>query len=107
MVTDRNGEPLAVSSPVESIWANPQELLKHPAQLPRLAQALDVDAEQLTRRLSQRSDKEFVYLKRRINPDEAKPILALDIPGVATRSEERRVGKECVSTCRSRWAPYH
>ena len=40
MVTDRNGEPLAVSTPVESIWANPQELLKHPQRLPELATAL-------------------------------------------------------------------
>ncbi len=90
MVTDRNGEPLAVSSPVESIWANPQELLKHPARLPQLAEALEVDAAQLTRRLTQRSDKEFVYLKRRINPDEAKRILALDIPGVSSQREFRR-----------------
>jgi len=90
MVTDRNGEPLAVSSPVESIWANPQELLKHPDRLPQLAQALGVDAGQLTRRLSQRSDKEFVYLKRRINPDEAKAILALEIPGVSSQREFRR-----------------
>ena len=40
MITDRNGEPLAISSPVESIWANPRELLKSPARLPALAQAL-------------------------------------------------------------------
>jgi cell division protein FtsI (penicillin-binding protein 3) len=90
MITDRNGEPLAVSSPVESIWANPQELLKHPARLPQLATALDVPVDQLTRRLAQRSDKEFAYLKRRINPDEARAILALDIPGVSSQREFRR-----------------
>ena len=43
MITDRNGEPLAVSSPVESIWANPQELLKSPTRLPQLADALGMD----------------------------------------------------------------
>ena len=80
MITDRNGEPLAVSSPVESIWANPQELLKSPARLPQLADALGMDRDELKNRLSQRADKEFVYLKRRINPDEAKAILALEIP---------------------------
>ena len=85
MITDRNGEPLAVSSPVESIWGNPQELLKVPARLPQLAEALGIPVEQLTRKLGQRSDKEFIYLKRRINPDEAKAILALDIPGVASQ----------------------
>ena len=90
MITDRNGEPLAVSSPVESIWGNPQELLKVPARLPQLAEALGIPVEQLTRKLGQRSDKEFIYLKRRINPDEAKAILALDIPGVASQREFRR-----------------
>ncbi len=90
MITDRNGEPLAVSSPVESIWGNPQELLKVPDRLPELAQALDVPAEQLTRKLGQRSDKEFVYLKRRINPDQAHAILAHKIPGVFSQREFRR-----------------
>ncbi|MFC7302560.1 peptidoglycan D,D-transpeptidase FtsI family protein [Cognatiluteimonas weifangensis] len=90
MITDRNGEPLAVSSPVESIWGNPQELLKAPDRLPELARALGVPTEQLTRKLGQRSDKEFVYLKRRINPDEARAILAHDIPGVASQREFRR-----------------
>ena len=75
MITDRNGEPLAISSPVESIWANPQELLKSPARLPQLADALGMDRDELQRRLSQRADKEFVYLKRRINPDEARRIV--------------------------------
>ena len=90
MITDRNGEPLAVSSPVESIWANPQELLRNPGRLPQLADALGLPLDQLTRKLGQRSDKEFVYLKRRINPDEAKAILALDIPGVSSQREFRR-----------------
>jgi cell division protein FtsI (penicillin-binding protein 3) len=90
MITDRHGEPLAVSSPVESIWANPQELLKSSARLPQLADALGLDRDELKRRLSQRADKEFVYLKRRINPDEAKAILALEIPGVASQREYRR-----------------
>lgn len=89
-ILDRNGEPLAVSSPVESIWGNPQELLKSPARLPELAKALGLPAEQLTRRLSQRADKEFVYLKRRINPDQARAILARGIPGVFSQREFRR-----------------
>ena len=49
MITDRNGEPLAVSTPVESIWANPQELLKNPARIPQLAKALGVSPDALTR----------------------------------------------------------
>ena len=90
MITDRNGEPLAVSTPVESIWANPQELLKNPERIPQLAKALGVSRDALTRKLSQRAGKEFVYLKRRINPDEARRILAHKIPGVFSQREFRR-----------------
>ena len=90
MITDRNGEPLAISSPVESIWGNPRELLRSPARLPQLAQALGMPEDELVARLSQRADKEFVYLKRRINPDEAKRILALEVPGVSSQREYRR-----------------
>jgi cell division protein FtsI (penicillin-binding protein 3) len=90
MITDRNGEPLAVSSPVESVWGNPQELLKAPDRLPELARTLGVPADYLTRKLGQRSDKEFVYLKRRINPDQARVILAHNIPGVFSQREFRR-----------------
>ncbi len=90
MITDRNGEPLAVSSPVESVWANPRELLAHPERLPELAQALGIGVEPLTQRLAQRADKEFVYLRRHMNPDEAEAILALGIPGVASQREFRR-----------------
>lgn len=90
MITDRNGEPLAVSTPVESITANPKEVLKYPNRLPQLATALGVDAETLTRKLTQRANKEFVYLKRRINPAEARRILALNVPGVSSQREYRR-----------------
>lgn len=90
MITDRNGEPLAVSTPVESIWATPQEVLKSPERIPALAAALGTDAETLRTRLIQRKAKEFVYLKRRINPAEARRILALGIPGVASQREYRR-----------------
>ena len=90
MITDRNGEPLAVSTPVESVWGNPQELLKHPARIPELAAALGVPADYLTHKLNQRAGKEFVYLKRRINPDQARTILARNIPGVFSQREYRR-----------------
>ncbi|MEI2454039.1 penicillin-binding protein 2 [Lysobacter firmicutimachus] len=90
MITDRNGEPLAVSTPVESIWGNPKELAKNPARLPELAKALGVTPDELTRKLAQRAGKEFMYLKRRINPDEARKILAHKIPGVFSQREFRR-----------------
>ena len=90
MITDRNGEPVAVSSPVESIWCDPKELLKTPDRLPELAKALGEPLDSLTRRVSQRGEKEFYYLKRRINPDEARKILAHGVPGVYSKREFRR-----------------
>ncbi len=90
MITDRNGEPVAVSSPVESIWCDPQELLKAPDRLPELARALGEPLDTLTSRVSQRAEKEFYYLKRRINPDEARKILAHGVPGVYSKREYRR-----------------
>ena len=90
MITDRNGEPLAVSSPVESVWANPQELLKHPERLPALAEALSIPRDVLENRISQRATKEFVYLRRHMNPDVAQAVIDLDIPGVYSQREFRR-----------------
>jgi len=90
MITDRNGEPLAVSTPVESIWVNPQELLRNPDRIPELAKALELPVDELTARLSQKAGKEFMYLKRRINPDRAHAIVALKIPGVFSQREFRR-----------------
>ncbi|MEO8671510.1 MAG: penicillin-binding protein 2 [Tahibacter sp.] len=89
-ILDRNGEPLAVSTPVESIWANPQELVEHLDRVPELAKALGIDSDGLQQKIAQRADKEFIYLKRHLNPDDAKAILALEIPGVSSQREFRR-----------------
>jgi len=90
MITDRNGEPLAVSTPVESLAATPREVLSAPQRLPELAAALGTDVETLTRELSRRSDRDFAYLKRRVSPAEARKVLALGIPGVRSEREYRR-----------------
>lgn len=90
MITDRNGEPLAVSTPVVSIWAAPAELLAQKARLGELARALAVDPDVLEQRLAQRADKEFVYLRRRMAPDAAQRIMDLAIPGVNAQREFRR-----------------
>jgi len=90
MIVDRNGEPLAVSTPVESVWANPKELLKHADRLPELADALGIPREVLTQSIAQKASKEFVYLRRRINPDEADAVVAHGIPGVYKQREFRR-----------------
>jgi len=89
-IFDRNGEPLAVSTPVESIWANPSDVLENTDRLPELAKALGLDEDDLKQKLVQRSEKEFVYLKRHLNPDDAKAILKLGIPGIASEREFRR-----------------
>src|SRR4249919_1474329 len=90
MIVDRNGEPLAVSTPVESVWANPKELLKHADRLPELADALGIPRDVLTQSIAQRAGKEFVFLRRRINPDDAEAVVARGIPGVYKQREFRR-----------------
>jgi cell division protein FtsI (penicillin-binding protein 3) len=90
MIVDRNGEPLAVSTPVESVWANPKELLKHADRLPELADALGIPREVLNQSIAQRASKEFVFLRRRINPDDAEAVVARGIPGVYKQREFRR-----------------
>jgi cell division protein FtsI (penicillin-binding protein 3) len=89
-ITDRNGEPLAISSPVESVWANPKELLQHANRMPVLAKALGIPHEVLVQRISQRADKEFVYLRRHLNPDIAQEVVDMGIPGVYSQREFRR-----------------
>lgn len=90
MITDRNGEPLAVSTPVASIWANPKRLSEHPERIAELAAALQLDAEALRQRIAERADREFMFLRRHMNPDDAEAVLALDIAGVHSQREFRR-----------------
>ena len=89
-ITDRNGEPLAVSTPVESVWVNPPELLQSPAEIIPLAAVLGVSASDIERKLTQRAEKEFVWLKRRLIPEQADRIRNLAIPGVFLQKEYRR-----------------
>jgi cell division protein FtsI (penicillin-binding protein 3) len=89
-ITDRNGEPLAVSTPVDSVWVNPQELNDNIDQLPRLAKALKEDQQWLARRITSNLDREFLYLVRHMPPDQAAHIKALGIPGVYLLREYRR-----------------
>ena len=89
-ITDRYGEPLAVSTPVDSIWVNPGELALADGQIPRLAGALGLDRQELARRVTSNLDREFLYLARGRQPAEAAEIKALGIPGVYTSREYRR-----------------
>jgi len=90
MITDRNGEPLAISSPVDSVWANPQELMLASSELPHLGRLLGIKTERLQQLLAGREGREFVYLKRHVRPDLASKVLALDLPGVSLQREFRR-----------------
>ena len=89
-IFDRNGEPLAVSTPVMSIWANPSEVLDNDEHIPQLAQALGVDAGELKEQLAKRSDREFVYLRRQMAPAAAQTVLDLGIPGINGQREFKR-----------------
>ncbi|HWP94823.1 MAG TPA: penicillin-binding transpeptidase domain-containing protein [Gammaproteobacteria bacterium] len=90
MITDRFGEPLAVSTPVDSIWVNPKELLAAPTRIPALSRAVGLPPATVLRHVRERADREFVYLKRHMSPDDARQVLALGIPGVYSQREYRR-----------------
>jgi cell division protein FtsI (penicillin-binding protein 3) len=89
-ITDRYGEPLAVSTPVDSVWVNPKELALASDQLPRLAKALKRDKNDIARRLTSNLEREFLYLARHMQPVDAQKIRALEIPGVYLMREYRR-----------------
>lgn len=89
-ITDRNGEPLAISTPVDSIWANPKELASAIDKVPKLAKILGLDSQTLMRRITRSMDREFLYLKRHLSPKTAQAVLALKLPGVNVQREYRR-----------------
>ena len=89
-ITDRYGEPLAVSTPVDSVWVNPRELAGNTEQLPRLAQILKVSRQELARRVSTGTDRDFMYLVRGLQPADARKVRALQINGVNLAREYRR-----------------
>ena len=89
-ITDRFGEPMAVSTPVDSIWVNPKELALATDQIPKLAAALKLDRQDLTRRVTSNLDREFMYIARGRQPADAAQVKAMNIPGVYTSREYRR-----------------
>lgn len=89
MITDRAGEPLAISTPVESVWASPTDADLSADQLQRLSRLLDVSVDELRRRLGGRN-RDFVYLKRHLPPEQAARVVSLNLPGVFLKREYRR-----------------
>lgn len=89
-IYDRNGETLAISTPVDSVWINPSELNQAADQIPKLAEALNRDRQWLAQKVSSNLDRDFVYLLRHMNPKDAAQVKALNIPGVYLQREYRR-----------------
>jgi cell division protein FtsI (penicillin-binding protein 3) len=100
LISDRNGEPLAVSTPVESVWASPPDVEADRRQVKKLAQILGMDAEEVKSRLFDTS-RDFVYLKRLLPPDQVEKVVSLNLPGVLLQREYRRYypsGEEAAQT---------
>ncbi|HEU5283998.1 MAG TPA: penicillin-binding protein 2 [Burkholderiales bacterium] len=89
MITDRNGEPLAISTPVESAWASPADVDATLEQRRQLARLLEMSAAELEKRLSG-AGRDFVYLKRHLRPDVAARLVQLGVAGISLKREYRR-----------------
>jgi cell division protein FtsI (penicillin-binding protein 3) len=89
-IVDRNGEPLAISTPVNSIWLNPQEFSAEEKSLKQLAKLLSIKPSGLKKKISSYEGREFMYLKRHVSPELANKVLQLNIKGIALQDEYRR-----------------
>ncbi|WP_411860635.1 peptidoglycan D,D-transpeptidase FtsI family protein [Pseudomonas sp. JM0905a] len=90
LITDRNGEPLAVSTPVTTLWTNPKDLMAVRDEWPRIAQALGQEPKGFAQRIEQNANREFMYLARGLTPEQGQAVLANKLPGVYGIEEFRR-----------------
>lgn len=90
VIFDRNGEPLAISAPVVTIWADPAELFQAKAQWSALADELDVSLAWLSERVESAKNRDFIYLKRKLAPEQSARVMALKVPGVQAIEEQQR-----------------
>jgi cell division protein FtsI (penicillin-binding protein 3) len=88
LITDRNGEPLAISTPVTAISVNPQQIREQ--DIDRLSVAMNTPAAQLRARLKRYRNKSFMYLARQLPTEQAERILDLGITGISGRREYKR-----------------
>ena len=88
-ITDRNGELLAISSPVESVWANPSDVKIDAEQTKKIADLLQLNVEFINKKLAN-EEREFVYLKRRISPELAAQVMKLGVSGIYLQREYKR-----------------
>ena len=89
MIVDRNNEPLAISTPVESVAASPADVTLTNDQAARLARLLETDVGDVRRKLAD-DKREFVYLKRQLAPELAARVVEMNIPGIFLQREYRR-----------------
>ncbi|MGO2280070.1 MULTISPECIES: penicillin-binding transpeptidase domain-containing protein [Vibrio] len=95
IISDRNGEPLAVSVPVQAVWADPATIIKENGldELDRwyaLANVLGLDQKGLVRKLQNNKKKRFIYLQRQVSPAMSKYVRELKLPGIGLKDESRR-----------------
>ncbi|WP_430008992.1 peptidoglycan D,D-transpeptidase FtsI family protein [Methylophaga lonarensis] len=90
MLLDRHGEPLAISTPVHSVWLNPQVVAEDEPRLNELANVLAVSVDNLRSRIASNARREFVYVRRHITPELSEQVRALNIRGVALQREYKR-----------------
>ena len=88
-ITDRNGELLAISSPVESVWASPPDVEINDVQTKQMAMLLNLKEDVIKQKFAN-SEREFVYLKRRISPELAAKVMKLGVPGIDLQREYKR-----------------
>jgi cell division protein FtsI (penicillin-binding protein 3) len=89
-ILDRNGVPLAISTPMQSLYANPRELAAAPERFAELAKKLRRNRADLERRIASSQDREFIWLVRQLPPEEADAVMKLGVPGVYQRPEYKR-----------------
>ncbi|MBP9727202.1 MAG: penicillin-binding protein 2 [Gammaproteobacteria bacterium] len=90
MIQDRNNFPLAISSPVDSLWINPQEFPLTHENTAILAQKIGISSEEIYKHVKLYKKKSFVYIKRELNPSIAQAVATLNIPGVYLQQEYKR-----------------
>jgi cell division protein FtsI (penicillin-binding protein 3) len=88
-IVDRNGDLLAISSPVESVWASPPDVEMSKVQKTALAKLLMMKIKDIDNKIANR-EREFAYLKRRISPELAAKVMSLEIPGIFLQREYKR-----------------
>jgi cell division protein FtsI (penicillin-binding protein 3) len=98
IITDRNQQPLAISTPVDSVWVNPTQFHPDTDSFNRLAHVLSVSPHAIRQQLAGASTRSFLYLKRGVPPSISEQITALKIPGVFLQREYRRYYPEAEVT---------